>query len=216
MIKIVVADQDFIARKGWECLLSSNSDLQVQGFAASSEELLEKLFLFSADVLIIDHTSPVFGTKVLSQVKAQYPDCRILAVTGKIARFDIMQALSSGVKSYLLKECDEQEINEAIYATFSGESFLCGKIASILDEELDRPVNPCQGMNISDRELEVIRLVAEGHSNKQIAEMLCLSTHTITTHRKNIMSKLDINNTAGLVLFAVKNGLVGPNKFLFS
>ena len=124
-------------------------------------------------------------------------------------------ALDMGVRSYLLKECDKEEIIEALHATHNGERFLCGKVAYFLantDEfkvirpQLDKV--SCQGLGITDRELDVIRLISEGLSNKLIADKLELSTHTINTHRKNIMAKLDIPNTAGIVMFAVKNNLL--------
>ena len=96
--------------------------------------------------------------------------------------------------------------------------FMCGKITSaVLDEKIGNVTEySCEGFNISEREMEIIKLIAEGLSNKEVAEKLFLSAHTVTTHRKNIMNKLGINNTAGLVLFAVRENLVSPNHFLFS
>ncbi len=96
---------------------------------------------------------------------------------------------------------------------------MCSKIVSnILEEEkLEFSTeSSCHGLHISDREMEIVKLIAEGLSNKEVADKLFLSTHTVTTHRKNIMSKLGVNNTAGLVLFAVRENLVSPNHFLFS
>ncbi|MGZ4158606.1 MAG: response regulator transcription factor, partial [Bacteroidia bacterium] len=124
----------------------------------------------------------------------------------------------TGVTSHLLKDCDEDEIVEAIYKTAKGEQFMCGKIVTnILEVKPEAAFeSSCEGLNISDREMEIIKLIAEGFSNKEVADKLFLSTHTITTHRKNIMNKLGVNNTAGLVLFAVRENLVSPNHFLFS
>ena len=95
---------------------------------------------------------------------------------------------------------------------------MCGKIASAVLEDKSSSVTEytCEGLNISDREMEIIKLIAEGLSNKEVADKLFLSTHTVTTHRKNIMNKLGLNNTAGLVLFAVRENLISPNHFIFS
>ncbi len=97
---------------------------------------------------------------------------------------------------------------------------MCGKIVNSLVETDSKAQKnneySCEGMNISEREMEIITLIAEGYSNKEVADKLFLSTHTVTTHRKNIMNKLGVNNTAGLVLFAVRENLVSPNHFLFS
>jgi DNA-binding NarL/FixJ family response regulator len=146
-------------------------------------------------------------------------------------------AFDDGASSYLLKECDRGEIISAIKATASRERFLCGKIADcILDNKvkspLESPRDParhlegasavaggfvsCEGAKISNREMEIIRLIAEGYSNNEIADQLCLSAHTVTTHRKNIMGKLQVNNTAGLVMYAIRNNMLDPNKYLFS
>jgi DNA-binding NarL/FixJ family response regulator len=118
----------------------------------------------------------------------------------------------------LLKDCDQDEIVEAIYKTAAGEQFMCGKIVtSVLDDSTANIASSsCEGLNISEREMEIIKLIAEGLSNKEVADKLFLSTHTVTTHRKNIMNKLGVNNTAGLVLFAVRENLISPNHFLFA
>lgn len=94
---------------------------------------------------------------------------------------------------------------------------MCGKIVTdILQDATETTTSTCEGLNISEREMEIIKLVAEGFSNKEVADKLFLSTHTVTTHRKNIMNKLGVNNTAGLVLFAVRENLISPNHFLFA
>jgi DNA-binding NarL/FixJ family response regulator len=130
----------------------------------------------------------------------------------------ISKALSIGVTSHLLKDCDRDEIVEAIYKTSIGEKFMCGKIVTNLLDETAANLKDysCEGLNITEREMEIIKHIAEGFSNKMIADKLCLSTHTVITHRKNIMNKLGVANTAGLVLFAVRENLVSPNHFLFS
>ena len=119
-------------------------------------------------------------------------------------------------------DCDRVEIMDAINSTLKGEAFFCGKIlnevipADEAAEDNTQLAFSCNGIKISAREAEIIALVAEGFTNKQIAEHLFLSTHTVITHRKNIMNKLGLNNTAGLVLFAIRQNIISPNKFLFS
>jgi DNA-binding NarL/FixJ family response regulator len=128
--------------------------------------------------------------------------------------------LENGVTSYLMMDCDKEEITEAIYKTAKGERFLCGQVVEVLisgNKKSDTHDNNCPlytycgGINISEREMEIIKCVAEGHSNQEIAEKLFISVHTVTTHRKNIMNKLGINNTAGLVMYAVREQLISPN-----
>jgi DNA-binding NarL/FixJ family response regulator len=220
-IKILIADNSYLALKGFEALLSENSDFQLVAEANTYEVLFEKLKLHRPDLLIIDYTSSPFSVENIQQALKKYPSTKVLAITPNISKSMVLRAMDSGVISYLLKDCDKEEITEAIYKTVKGEKFLCGKVLDVITNEpkeaiMDAYYPSCEGVNVTDREMEIIKLVAEGHSNKQIADMLFLSTHTVTTHRKNIMGKLKVNNTAGLVLFAVKNNLLGPNRFLFS
>ena len=166
-------------------------------------------------ILVLDFQSLNFSSKQISVLTKTFKRLQVLAITDYMSRAEMQSAIDSGVRSYLLKECDKEEIIEALHATFNGERFLCGKVAYFLanseDLEIMRPELEkvsCQGLGITDRELDVIRLISEGLSNKLIADKLELSTHTVNTHRKNIMAKLDIPNTAGIVMFAVKNKLL--------
>lgn len=216
-IKIFIADNNYLSRKGIQAFLSENNDFILSGEALNSSELIKSFSESNANLLIIDFASSSFTLETIREFKKKFPLIPVLAITNPQNRNNISKAMELGVKSYLLKECDQEEITEAIYKTIHGEQFLCGKIVDILiSETTGTSEASCQGLNVSEREIEIISLIAEGYSNKQIADKLFLSTHTVTTHRKNIMNKLDINNTAGLVLFAVRENLISPNKYLFS
>ncbi len=217
-IKITIADSHFLSRKGLAVLLNENNDFVLLNEAISTADLINQWKFYKADLIIIDYTSANFSIEGLQLIVKKYPNAKLLAITEINNNETISKALSIGVTSHLLKDCDEDEIVEAIYKTAKGEKFMCGKIVtSILDKETNGVDEySCEGLNISEREVEIITLVAEGLSNKEVADKLFLSTHTVITHRKNIMSKLGVNNTAGLVLFAVRENLVSPNHFLFS
>jgi DNA-binding NarL/FixJ family response regulator len=125
--------------------------------------------------------------------------------------------MNVGVGSFVLSECSEAEILEALSEMLQGKDFMCGKIVDFLTSPAGALKSTrCEGMVLTDREMDILKLIAEGHSNKQMADLLFLSPHTINTHRKNIMAKLQVNNTAGLVMYAVKENLLDRNKFLFS
>lgn len=218
-IKITIADSHFLSRKGLAVLLNENSDFTLLAEAISASDLVNQSRFFKPDLIIIDYSSQNFSIDSLQQIVKKYPKAKFLAITDLIRNEIISKALKTGVTSHLLKDCDQDEIVEAIYKTAKGQKFMCGKIVnSVVDTDKANKVNEysCEGMNISDREVEIITLIAEGYSNKEVADKLFLSTHTVTTHRKNIMNKLGVNNTAGLVLFAVRENLVSPNHFLFS
>jgi DNA-binding NarL/FixJ family response regulator len=219
-IKVLVADGNLLIRLGIKTLVNANDDFFCVAEVENSKELFRNAALIKPDVLIIDHTSPGFGLEDIRKMMSAYPSLRVLAITKVMPKEHINMSIASGVCSYLLTDCDEAEINEAIYATAKGEQFFCGKIVTGImnpvEENTDICAISCDGVRISAREVEIIKLVAEGLSNKEIAEKLFLSVHTITTHRKNIMNKLGVNNTAGLVLFALKQEIISPNKYLFS
>ena len=220
-IKVLVADGNYLAREGMKTLVSENRDLLFVDLAEEGNELMRKTAKCKPHILIIDHTSPGFSIDDLRTFAVNFPFVHILAITRVMPKEFINASLEAGVCSYLLKDCDKIEINEAIYSTARKEQFFCGKIVSNIlnapDEiPMDQSAVSCEGFRISARETEIIKLVAEGLSNKEIAEKLFLSVHTVTTHRKNIMNKLGVNNTAGLVLFALRQQIISPNKYLFS
>ena len=216
-IKIIIADSHFLSRKGLAIVLEENSDFVLLSEALSASDLVNQSKFYAPDLIIIDYTSANYSLESLTQVVKKYPNTRLLAITDYQSNISVAKAMNAGVTSHLLKDCDQDEIVEAIYKTAKGEKFMCGKIASAVLEDKSSDVNEytCEGLNISDREMEIIKLIAEGLSNKEVADKLFLSTHTVTTHRKNIMNKLGVNNTAGLVLFAVRENLISPNHFLF-
>lgn len=216
MISVLIADKNYLSRLGLYTLLSTSSNFEVDYTEDENfENLVSCIQKNKPKILVLDFQSLNINSKQISTLTKTFKRLQILAITDYMSRSEMQSALDSGVRSYLLKECDKEEIIEALHATHSGERFLCGKVAYFLSntEELEL-VKPqldkvsCQGLGITDRELDVIRLISEGLSNKLIADRLELSTHTINTHRKNIMTKLSIPNTAGIVMFAVKNKLL--------
>jgi DNA-binding NarL/FixJ family response regulator len=218
-IKVTIADSNFLSRKGLAVLLSECADFSLLAEALSTSDLVNQAKFYQPDLIVIDYESANFSIEGLVQVVKKYPKANLLAITDFKSNAMIAKALNAGVKSHLLKDCDQDEIIEAIYKTANGEQFMCGKIVSaVLDEKGPAAIASynCDGINISEREMEIIKCIAEGLSNKEVADKLFLSTHTVTTHRKNIMAKLGVNNTAGLVLFAVRENLISPNHFLFS
>jgi len=216
MISVLIADNNYLSRLGLYTLLSTSANFEVDYTEDENfDNLVASIKKNKPKILVLDFQSLNFSSKQISLLTKTFKRLQVLAITDYMSRSDMQSALDSGVRSYLLKECDKEEIIEALHATYNGERFLCGKVAYFLansqDLEVMRPELErvsCQGLGITDRELDVIRLISEGLSNKLIADKLELSTHTVNTHRKNIMSKLDIPNTAGIVMFAVKNNLL--------
>ncbi len=220
-IPILIAQSNYLVREGLKTLVINDESLIFQCEASSGDDLIIFATSFQTGVIIIDHNDSTFGANTIRKVKTLAPKVNFLSISDKPNRWMLADALSAGITSYLLRDCEKDEIIEAIHSTAAGERFFCGKILNDVlkanDEVLAEPeFQSCDGFKISEREEEIIQLVAEGFTNKEIADKLFLSAHTVTTHRKNIMAKLGVNNTAGLVLFAIRNNIVSPNHFLFN
>lgn len=222
MIRLIIADNSQIVQTGLHSIFSNYENIEIIGDASSSEVLYDLLVSFEADVLLIDFTAPGFSVDTITKSLKLQPKMKIVALTADQSGATIVNALRAGVTSYIRKDCDVNEILDSVRETADGSVFFCGKIVdrirkeAIDIEDLAVASYDCEPTTISSRENEVITLIAEGYTNVEIAEKLFLSTHTVNTHRKNIMQKLGVNNTAAIVMYAVKKELVSPNKFLFA
>ncbi len=207
MLNIVIADRDFLIKTGLKCILSKRPGMQITAQANDAIELFDAIRNSKPDVLIMDYDQPgAFSIDDIAALKRRYRDLKILVISNNRYKHDIVTAMELGVTSYLLKECGEDEIFDAIYATAKGEKFFCAQIVEdILGGK--SPAN-CEGLTLTERELEIVKLVAAGHTTAEISAMLHRSVHTINTHRKNILNKLGLNTPSELVLYAVKRGLI--------
>ena len=219
---VILADSNDLMREGMRSILSAQTDLPIISEAINSEELCEQVQLSSPSMVILDFTSEGFTIDVISKIKSIKPDVRFSAITPEQNAQTLIDALRLGVNSYVKKNCALDEIVNAVIETSRGNKFFCGQILETIQRaEIDvnhldfDPLN-CDPVILSERENEIIKLVAEGNTNGKIAELLFLSNHTVNTHRKNIMAKLGVKNTAGIVMYAVKMNIVSPNRFLFS
>lgn len=221
-MRVVLADSNDLVRIGLRTILSAKDNLDIVGEARNKEELIEQVKSFPIDLVIIDYTSLGFDIDVIPTILSTHSQLKFIAITPEQSGQTLVDALRSGVMSYVKKDCDVGEIMNAVKETGKGNKFFCGQIletiqkASIDINDIDFESFSCEPIVLSERELGIITLIAEGNTNVQIADQLFLSTHTVNTHRKNIMAKLGVKNTAGIVMYAVKTNLVSPNKFLFA
>jgi len=209
-IKVLIAENSYLIRKGFCSIVNQFRDFSLVGEVESAADLHEKLFLYNPDVLVLDYASPGFCPNDISLVRRNFPEIKILAITELQSKMIISKAIKYGVTGHLLRSCGKDEIIEAIYSTSCGEKFMCGRIVDLIlqEDEINLKNVSCDGVKLSEREIQVLQLIAEGLANKHIADKLCISKHTVMTHRKHIMGKLKINNTASLVMYAVRENLL--------
>lgn len=222
MVKLLIAEDHYLIKQGMKRILEGQSHIRIVGEALDCSQLEQMALKDQPDVLIIDYTSDSFPEDSLRSILKLVPRTKVLAVTPSQSKMTLQKGLDLEVTSFLLKNCEQEEIIEAIHATANNENFFCGQIVKqILQENpesdldstdiMSRVYKSCEPVRISNREVEIIRLVAQGYTTKTIADHLFLSTHTVVTHRKNIMRKLGINNTASLVIYAVQENIVKAN-----
>ncbi|MDG1346590.1 MAG: response regulator transcription factor [Crocinitomicaceae bacterium] len=221
-MKVIIADNNDIVLVGLQSILHAENGIDVVGEARSADQLFSILKQFETDIVLMDYTAFGFDIDVIPKIKSKYPKVHILAITPEQSAQTLVHALRSGVISYIKKDCAVGEIVDAVRETGRGSKFFCGQIletikqASIDVNDMDLDSFTCEPILLTERESEIIVFISEGYTNVQIAEKLFLSSHTVNTHRKNVMAKLGVKNTAGIVMYAVKMNFIKPNKFLFS
>lgn len=205
--RIIICDKNLLVREGLKAIVAKFPKFSVIAESSNFEDLQAQLIVLKPDLLILDPSS--ISDAEFMRIRTNFSSTHVLCISDIVDTTNVRSSISRGVDGYIFKDCDKHEVEEAIEATSVGEKFFCGKAIEVL-EDRNVPEN-CQPLKVSSREAEIIRLIAEGLTNKEIADRLCLSSHTITTHRKNIMTKLGLTNTAGLVLYAIRENLVKAN-----
>ncbi|OGX81964.1 DNA-binding response regulator [Hymenobacter lapidarius] len=217
MIRILLADDHTILRDGIRALLSADADLEVVGEASNGAEVLSLLETTPADVVLMDVQMPVLdGFATVPEVRQRFPEVRVLVLTMLDHENYVTRMFEAGASGYVLKNATINEITHAIRTVAAGNSFLCTEIGmSMLYKAVAHapgtPLISTDGVATADltaRELEVLKLIAEGLTNGEISDKLFTSKRTIETHRQNIIAKTQAKNTAALIKLAVSRGLI--------
>ena len=217
MIRVIVADDHHLVRQGIRALLEKARDIEVVGEAGDGLEAVELAERVSADVLVMDISMPrLNGTEATQRIRSQRLPAQVVMLSMYAEEALVRQALRFGAKGYVLKRGVADELLLAIRAANQGDTYLSPPIASaILKEFLALPHEsdePSSYERLTHREREVLQLIAEGRTNKDIAQALVVSVKTVEKHRAGLMSKLNIHDMAGLVRVAVKHGLVSVSE----
>jgi len=207
-IKVLVADDHPVVRKGLQSCLAREERLKVVGEAADGEEALRKTLELAPDVVLMDISMPrLNGLEVTVALRKKAPNVKVLILSMHNNKEYIFRIIQSGAHGYVSKESSPEELLQAIESVYNGETFFTPEIANAaLSRLVSRGGDPFA--QLTDREREVLVLIAEGQSNKEIASKLGIGVRTIETHRERIMRRLDIHSVAGLTKFAIANGLV--------
>jgi len=212
-LRILLADDHTLVRQGLRKILEERAEWEVAAEASDGREALRQAIAVQPDLAILDIGMPLMnGIEATRQIVRQAPNVRVLILSMHANEAYIIQALKAGAKGYLLKDSADTELIRSVAAVAAGKSFFSPAVAKVMLDDYVRHLGE-KGIadrfdSLSGREREVFQLVAEGHSNKEIADLLSVSSVTIETHRAHILQKLDIHNTAELVLYAVRRGVI--------
>ncbi|MFZ5808872.1 MAG: response regulator [Chloroflexota bacterium] len=208
-LKILIVDDHPIVRKGLRALIASEPDLHLIGEAANGMEAVEMALRILPDIILMDLVmSPVDGVEAIARIKASQPGARILVLTTFADDDKVFPAIKAGASGYVLKDIPPEELLQAIRDVAMGQSFLHPTIAARLMREINQTSSPPDDSDpLTERELEVLRWIARGLSNQEIALELNVSERTVTTHISNILDKLHLANRTQATLYALRKGI---------
>jgi DNA-binding NarL/FixJ family response regulator len=210
--RVLVADDHTIVRQGLRAVLEREPDIEVVGEAADGREAVRKAVALVPDIVVMDVSMPALnGLEATARIVREVPRVKILALTMHSSEEYVYSFLKAGAKGYLLKESAASDLVEAIRAVRFGGTYLHPTISvKVINEYLKLPdprSRSGQLALLTEREREVLQLIAEGHTNKGIADLLSLSVKTVEAHRSRVMEKLKIHNVAGLTRYAISRGI---------
>ena len=209
--KVLLVDDHKIMREGISALLRRYSEFEVVGQAADGRQALEMVSQLKPDIVIMDVGMPnLNGVDATRQLLSLNPHLKVMALSTHSDGSIVAKMIKAGASGYILKESAFDELIEGLNTLLDDRTFLCNKVSKVVFAEyVGLVTNPktMTGDGLTNREREVLQLVAEGHTTKEIAEILKLSTKTIDSHREHIMEKLGIRNIAGLTKYAIREGL---------
>ncbi len=207
-IRVLIVDDHTIVRKGLHALLSMKPDIEVVGEAANGQQAITQVAALQPDVILMDLVMPEMdGIEATRQIKSKEPGAHILVLTSFATDDRLFPAIKAGAQGYLLKDSSPEDLVQAIHQVYLGESSLHPAIArKVLQELASPPERPAASEPLTDREVEILRLVGRGLSNREIAEQLTITETTVRTHMANILGKLHLATRSQAVLYALREG----------
>lgn len=211
--RIFVVEDHTLLRAGLKALLAQDSELEIVGEADNGRDAVQMIGALSPDIVLTDLSMPgMNGIEAIVDIKRRFPSTRVLVLTVHKTDEYIHESLRAGADGYILKDASHDELRIAIRSVLSGKTYLSPDISSKVingylgTDNANTPSSPWD--TLTHREREVLKLVAEGHPNKYIADYFCLSIKTVEKHRSNLMKKLDLHNASTLTAYAIEKGLL--------
>lgn len=210
MIKLLVVDDHALFAEGLKSMFKPADEIEVVGYTVNGHEVMSLLQTTAADLILMDIDMPIIdGIATMELLKSKGIETPILMLTMHQSMKQIKKALEKGAQGYILKDAHKSELIEAITTTSQGKSYFHPKISDqIFDYLRGKKTGPKNDLELSEREIEIIQCVAEGNNSREIAEKLFISEHTVKTHRRNIMYKLNVKTSAELIRLASEKDII--------
>jgi len=212
-IKVLIVDDHTLVRQGIRSLLALTADIEIVGEAGNGREAIEKVRQLAPDVVLMDLAMPKMGgLEATRRIRREFPATKVLAVTQYDDSEYVIPVIEAGARGFVTKMASPLELTSAIQAVYRGHSFLSPSAAAILVEECQLKTD-AEGEKdsyqlLTDRERETLKLIAEGHTAREIAEVLVVSPKTVEWYKTNLMRKLNLHNTADLIKYAIRKRVV--------
>jgi len=208
-INLLLVDDHAIVTDGLKALLSDEKNYVIKGVAQNGRMAIDMLSVLKVDIILMDIDMPEMnGIEAVKFIKKQMPEKKILMLTMHDERAMIKMMMEIGADGYLLKNSPKAELLKALECISNEGTYFSEEVTSVLLQADQSKSNGKILADLTEREIEIIKLVSEGFSNKQIGEKLFISHRTVDTHRTNLMNKIEVHNVAGIVKFAIANGLI--------
>ena len=212
-IRVLVVDDHAILRDGISALLALAADIEVIGEAENGREAIDRARQLAPDVVLMDIAMPAMdGLEATRRIHKEFPQMKVLTLTQYDDREHLLSLLEAGAEGFISKTAASSELASAIRSVYQGDSFLSPSVAKLLLKHYRQGARAGRGQDpydqLTDREREVLKLLAEGHTSREIADTLVISPKTVEGHRTNLMAKLDIHNRTDLVKYALRKGII--------
>jgi len=212
-IRVLVADDHAIVRDGICALLALTGDIEVVGMAANGREALEMVSKLRPDIAVMDIVMPLMdGLEATRRIRKEFPGTKVIILTQYEDREYVLAVIEAGASGFVSKVAASSELTTAIRSVARGDSFLSPSIARVLVEDYRQMAEVAKSRDTSeqltDREREILKLLVEGHSTREIAQMLVISPKTVERHKTNLMAKLDVHNRLDLFKYALRKGII--------
>ena len=213
-LQVLIADSQFLIIESLKILLQNDGRFVVNKVVTEKNELIESLNLRSSSLLIIDPALTDFeGFTELKEILSRFPELKVLVISNNISKRELQEYNSDGITSVILKTAGKEEITEALNAAINGKKYYSNELLDLLFEKDERKSSVAETSQLTNAEAEIVRLIAEGLTTKEIAARKFISFHTVISHRKNIFRKLGVTSISELIMYSIKAGLINTIEY---